>query len=114
MKKLILFLICAIVLAGCGPAPEDPRLTEIAKCLTEKGAKMYGAVWCSHCTQQKESFGPSFQYIDYFECDPQTNLEQAKICVEKDIQTVPAWELPDGSWLQGKHDPEELAEILGC
>jgi len=114
MKKLSILLVAVFVLTACGPAEEDPRLTEIAQCLTEKGATMYGAVWCSHCNNQKEAFGPSFQYIDYFECDANTNLEQAKVCVEKNIETVPMWEFADGTRKNGYHDPEALAEFVGC
>src|ERR1700694_373108 len=34
-----------------------------ARCLTERGVKMYGAWWCPHCVEQKEKFGASFEYV---------------------------------------------------
>jgi len=36
-----------------------------ARCLTERGVKMYGAWWCPHCVEQKETFGASFEYVPY-------------------------------------------------
>src|SRR5271157_3119677 len=39
-----------------------------ARCLTERGVKMYGAWWWPHCIEQKEAFGASFEYAAYVEC----------------------------------------------
>src|SRR3989338_11124855 len=36
-----------------------------AKCLTEKGAVMYGASFCQYSQAQKGMFGKSFKFIDY-------------------------------------------------
>ena len=109
MIPVFIFTAC-----GGGQVEEDPRLTEIARCLTENDVKMYGAVWCGHCNNQKEAFGPSFEYIQFVECDPNTDIESAKKCVEKGIESVPAWEIPGREMIFGMRDPEELAEELGC
>ncbi|MBA4336610.1 hypothetical protein C0416_02435 [bacterium] len=131
MRKIFLILtsfVLIVGLSGCikinGGDPQNgngtqdeltgEELTKIAKCLTEKGVKMYGAVWCSHCSNQKKAFGDAFQYINYIECDANTNLETAKICVEEGIEGVPAWDLPDGSRKAGETSPTELAELAGC
>src|SRR2546430_1164979 len=42
-------------------------LDSFAQCLTSKGTKMYGAWWCPHCKDQKESFGFALQYVNYVE-----------------------------------------------
>ena len=42
---------------------------DLALFLKEKGAKMYGAFWCSHCIEQKAPFGARAQ-IPYVECFP--------------------------------------------
>jgi hypothetical protein len=39
-----------------------------ARCLKDRGVKMYGAWWCPHCVEQKEEFGASFEYVPYVEC----------------------------------------------
>jgi len=33
---------------------EEDSMVTFAKCLTENGAKMYGAYWCTHCENQKK------------------------------------------------------------
>ena len=35
--------------------------------LKETGAKMYGAFWCSHCEDQKETFGAGASDLPYVE-----------------------------------------------
>ena len=57
-----------------------------AKCLTEKGAVMYGAEWCSHCKEQKAVFGDSFKFIKYVECPDNT-----KLCLDNGITGYPTW-----------------------
>jgi len=115
MKKLIVLLVVMMfAFTACAPEVEDPRLAEIAQCLTNNGAKMYGAVWCSHCTAQKKSFGLAWEKINYIECDARTNKEQAIICVEEKIEGLPTWEFADGERLEGNQNPEVLAEKVGC
>lgn len=118
MKKFIAALclfVSVFLLAACGePEVEDPRLTEIAKCLTANGVKLYGTVWCNHCAAQKKSFGSSFEYIDYVECDPQTDLEGAKECLTAGIEGYPTWVFGEGDRVAGKIDPEVLAEEFNC
>ena len=57
-----------------------------AKCLTDKGWTMYGAVWCPHCKEQKDLFGTSFQYIKYVECP-----DNIQLCTDKWINGYPTW-----------------------
>ncbi len=113
-KRIVLLLVVVFVFTACVPTEEDPRLAEIAQCLTDSGAKMYGAVWCSHCTAQKKRFGSVWDIINYIECDARTNKEQAKICVEEKIGGLPTWEFLDGERLEGNQDPEFLAKKVGC
>lgn len=48
-----------------------PRSVELAKRLKAAGAKMYGAFWCSHCFEQKQSFGKeAVADLPYVECYP--------------------------------------------
>lgn len=117
MKKLVSLLMVGVfifVVAGCEPEVEDPRLAEIAQCLTDKGVKIYGAIWCSHCKAQKKRFGLAWERINYIECDANTNKEQAIICVEEKIEGFPTWEFADGERLAGNQSPEILAEKAGC
>ncbi|MFC1599670.1 hypothetical protein ACFL3T_01420 [Patescibacteria group bacterium] len=117
MKKLISILVVGVFLfgfAGCEPEVEDPRLAEIAQCLTDSGAKMYGAVWCSHCNAQKKRFGKAWERINYIECDARTDKEGAIKCLEAEIEGFPTWEFADGERLAGNQNPDVLAEKAGC
>ncbi|MFA6227228.1 MAG: hypothetical protein WC631_02010 [Candidatus Paceibacterota bacterium] len=73
-------------LAEISSCPLTADKNSFAKCLTDKGFTMYGAVWCSHCTAQKALFGDSFKYIKYVECPDNIN-----ICLDKGVQGYPTW-----------------------
>ncbi|MDP4039516.1 MAG: hypothetical protein Q8P57_02970 [Candidatus Pacearchaeota archaeon] len=90
------------------------ELEEFAKCLTEKGAVMYGAFWCPHCANTKKKFGESFRYINYVECDPRGENEQAELCIEKEILSYDTWTFSDGSRLISEPKLKELAEKTSC
>lgn len=85
------------------------NLEEFAKCLTNKGAVMYGAYWCPHCKEQKKMFGSAFQYIKYVEC-----TEKVQECLNKNIKGYPTWIFKDGSRLEGEQSLEVLSEKTGC
>ena len=87
---------------------------EFAKCLTEKGTVMYGAYWCPHCARVKKSFGSSFRYVKYIECDPRGDNEQSELCLSKGIDKYATWEFTDGSRLVGEPSFQELSEKTGC
>lgn len=115
MKKLISLLVIGVfILTACGSEVDDPQINQFAQCLTDKGVKMYGAVWCSHCQSQKKKFGTAWEKINYIECDARTNKEQAIICVEEKIEGFPTWEFADGERLMGEQDFDVLAEKAGC
>lgn len=115
MKKIISFLILStIVLTACGQEVDNPKLAEFAQCLTDRGVKMYGAVWCSHCAAQKKEFGTAWKNINYIECDANTNKESAIVCVEQKIEGFPTWEFADGERLMGEQSFEDLAAKTGC
>lgn len=102
-----------------GPAPTSAsgvsKYDAFAKCLSEKGAKMYGAFWCGHCKNQKEAFGSSFQYINYQECtvDHQNN-SFAQVCKDAGIKGFPTWKFSDGTVREGEVALSDLAKITGC
>ncbi|MBS3104992.1 hypothetical protein J4234_01935 [Candidatus Woesearchaeota archaeon] len=74
-----------------------------AKCLTEKGAVMYGAMdWCKYTQGQKAMFGKSFKYINYHEFDELP-----------DIKKTPTWVI-NGAWHENAQSFEKLAALTGC
>lgn len=87
---------------------------DFAKCLSDKGVKLYGASWCPHCQQQREAFGASQKYLDYIECSTPDGKSQTAICKDSNITSYPTWELADGTRLVGTQSLTKLSEISGC
>ena len=86
----------------------------LAQCLTEKGAKFYGAFWCPHCQAQKDFFGNSAKLLPYVECSENDQRTQKQMCIDKQIAQYPTWEFADGSRMTGEQQPAVLAEKAGC
>jgi glutaredoxin len=111
MKLKIFFiflfiLISSIVIIGCSKGPG--QYDSFAKCLTEKGAAMYGTEWCSHCRNQKKMFGDSFQYVYYVDCD--RNRDE---CLRAGVRGYPTWVI-DGELYPGEQQLFRLASLSGC
>jgi len=74
-----------------------------AKCLSEKGAVMYGAIeWCSYTKAQANMFGKSFKFVDYRD---HTELDG--------IQKTPTW-VVNGERYPGVQGFDRLAVLTGC
>ena len=81
------------------PAPYD----DFAKCLSDKGAVMYGAMsWCHFTQGQRAMFGKSFKYINYHEF---TELPG--------IKKTPTWVI-NGAWYENVQSFDKLAGLTGC
>jgi|SRR3989344_5271175 len=85
-----------------------------AQCITQSGAKMYGAYWCPHCTDQKKAFGSSSKYMNYVECSLPNNGGQTQVCTDAGIESYPTWEFGDGTKEQGFIPLSALAQKTGC
>ena len=96
------------------PQPASASVIDFAKCLTGKGAKLYGASWCGHCANQKELFGEAMQYIDYIECWDSANNTVVTACVDAKIEAFPTWDFSGGERQLGELTLENLSELSGC
>jgi uncharacterized membrane protein len=86
----------------------------LAKHLADTGAKMYGAFWCSHCIEQKETFGAGAQ-IPYVECFPdgwERGTPVTEACSAAKVEGFPTWVI-NGKKLEGEQTLEELAKLSG-
>lgn len=92
------------------PSPYDG----FAQCLTEKGAKMYGAWWCPHCKNQKDLFGSAFEYVDYVECSPGTAKTMSQTCKDAGVEGYPTWTFSDGTKASGEQSFESLSTKTAC
>jgi hypothetical protein len=104
-------LLLLTFLISCG---ETGPGEEFAKCVTDAGAVMYGAYWCPHCLNQKESFGDAWTYVNYIECSLPNRAGQTEECTDADIEGYPTWEFADGSRKGGEVPLTTLAELTGC
>ncbi|MBI2658297.1 hypothetical protein HYX08_06425 [Candidatus Woesearchaeota archaeon] len=96
---ILIAIIAYSVYSGTRPGPYD----SFAKCLTEKGAVMYGAMdWCKYTQGQKAMFGRSFRHIDYHEFDELPG-----------IKTTPTWVI-NGEWHENVQTFDKLAALTGC
>jgi hypothetical protein len=92
------------------------RYDSFARCLSQKGVKMYGAYWCPHCSDQKAMFDASFQYAPYIECGvPGDTSKQLPVCAEAGIKHFPTWQFPPlGERVEGAIPLEDLSLRTGC
>lgn len=108
----IIIVICVAIIIAVFQAlrPEAPgQHDDLAKCLTAKGAIMYGTEWCPHCQEQKRLFGTSFRYATFVNCDV-----SADACTMAGVEAFPTWVFADGSSVTGKQELDTLAERAGC
>lgn len=109
MKKLVIstLALSTLFVAWCTKAPTQ-NLDAFAKCLTEKWAMIYTSETCSHCQNQKKTFGDSWQYIKDIDC-----LKTPQVCSDAWIKWVPNW-LINGENLMWEQSLETLAAKTGC
>jgi hypothetical protein len=99
----ILIVILAIGYA-LSPGPYD----NFAKCLSEEGATMYGAMgWCKYTQGQKAMFGKSFKHINYYE-HTEYPVEQYGA-----IKKTPTW-IIGGKVYENTQSFDELSRLTGC
>lgn len=84
-----------------------------AQCLTDAGAKFYGAYWCPHCQAQKKLFNNS-KNLPYIECSTADGQGQTKVCADAGITGYPTWIFADGSQENGEQTFETLSEKTNC
>jgi hypothetical protein len=84
---------------------------ELAKHLSKKGVKMYGAHWCGACARQKELFGKqAFAKIKYIECADTRNRD---LCNREGVRAYPTWKFPDGRFAAAVFPLSRLADLSG-
>lgn len=87
-----------------------------ARCLAERGVKMYGAYWCPHCKEQKEKFDASFEYVPYVECGVKGDVHaQSQACKDDNVKHYPTWQFPPtGERVERILTLQELSDRTGC
>jgi len=91
-----------------------PELESFAQCITDRGAKFYGAFWCIHCQNQKKMFGTASKFLPYIECSTPDGGGELPVCRAEGITGYPTWKFADGSSVSGEMELGALAEKTGC
>jgi len=122
------------ILAGGVSTPSDPYLTyesdtgpkkpppviasstdrslDIARELKALDARMFGAYWCPHCFDQKETLGEeALKIVPYVECAENGFNSQVKLCNSKKLPGYPTWEIA-GKLYPGEKSLAELENII--
>ncbi len=96
-------IIIALVSYSVYSATRSGPYDNFAKCLTEKGAVVYGAIdWCKYTQGQRAMFGNSWKYLNYQDF---TKLPG--------IKKTPTWVI-NGKWYENVQPFGKLAELTGC
>ncbi len=103
----LLYLFSDWISKTTGYLVEDNPDKDLAKCLSSKGAKLYGSKTCPDCIKQKKLFGDeAFSFINYIECS-----KNPLAC--SDIGSVPAWDI-NGELVYGIKNLDELRILAKC
>ena len=106
------FYIIIVILVGISywyvNFSKPGQYDDFAKCLTEKGVKMYGTNWCHYCKAQKKIFEKSFKHIDFINCD-----YHMKECLAAGVEGYPTWEINEEIY-SGVQPLTRLARLSGC
>ncbi|MBI4457660.1 hypothetical protein HY633_01710 [Candidatus Uhrbacteria bacterium] len=111
---VLIVLAVFVVWKKSRPSTPDPKIA-FGQCLTDKGAKFYGAYWCPHCTAQKKLLGKGFSKVTYIECAvPGNPQKQTEDCKNAKIEGYPTWIFADGARKSGEVTLRDLADQTGC
>ena len=119
-NPLVIFFTVFVVLVGVvffmqsKEASKPGEYDTFAQCVSDSGAKMYGAFWCPHCESQRNMFGNSRDFLPYVECSTPDRQSQVQECIDAEIQSYPTWILSDGTRINGVQEFEQIAEFSGC
>lgn len=93
-------------------ADSTDRSLQIARELKTMDSRMFGAYWCPHCFDQKETLGQeAFTIVDYIECGENGYNAQPKLCNSKKLPGYPTWEIA-GQLYPGEKTLDDLEGIV--
>ena len=86
---------------------------EFAKYLSENGVIKYSAYWCPNCLIQGDLFGKkAYKELNVIECARDGKNSQTQLCIDKNIQGFPSWEI-NGKIIKGIQTLKELSRLTG-
>jgi uncharacterized membrane protein len=107
-----------LLLNSKGEAPptittvSSARAVALAEDLETLDARFFGAFWCGHCFDQKQTMGKqAMKKIPYIECSRDGLDSQSDLCKSRNVPGYPTWEI-NGKLYPGEKDLEELEAIV--
>lgn len=104
--------VCLLLSIAVASVAAARNLDAFARCLTQKGAVLYGATWCPHCVRQENLFGDAARHLDIVDCD--ASAQDAAECVAAGVVGYPTWVFGDGSRRSGVVSLQGLAGRTAC
>ena len=84
-----------------------------AKYLKDNGVVKYSAYWCPNCLNQGELFGKqAYKELNVVECARDGKNSQTQLCIDKNIEGFPSWEI-NGNLILGVLTLKELSKLTG-
>lgn len=114
VAAIVLFVAVATGSSWWRQHRQGNKYDAFAKCLTQKNVRMYGLETCTHCLEQKELFGASFQYVNYTECLIPGARQLQPECQAAGVKRFPTWQFSDGSRNEGTMPLQAIADKTGC
>ena len=111
---VVILLAVVVAISAFYPDSGTRKYDSFAQCLTDSGAKMYGAYWCPHCQSQKKMFSLSVDKIVYVECDPRGDNALPQLCEQNKIEEYPTWIFGNGERIAGEVSLKELSFRSNC
>ncbi len=109
---VLVFLVLATLLIASGAISiitgHAIKETSLISCLNEKGVELYYRPGCPACQTQKKILGNSFEEINSFNCDV-----DSEACRAVEIKYIPTWRL-NGANDAGVKTLEQLKEFASC
>ncbi len=113
---LVILVIGGLIVVRNNSTAGPGKVTQydaFAQCLTDAGAKFYGAFWCPHCAEQKKMFENSAK-LPYTECSTPDGKGQQQQCTDLGIDGYPTWIFADGEKIGRTMQLNELSEKTSC
>ena len=86
---------------------------ELAKYLKDNDVVKYSAYWCPNCLNQSELFGKqAYKELNVVECARDGINSQTQLCIDKNINGFPTWEI-NGKLILGVLSLKELSKLTG-
>ena len=113
MKKIGLFLLTLVMVAGLAGCSDDDNQAERVVYATQNSdgtasPTMPAPAPAPPPPKSGPLFKDGFQYLSYVEC-----TEQVTVCRENGVSAYPTW-IIGGSRLQGYRAPAEIGSAAGC